>query len=86
MKSVIRYQINEIVESQGYDGKAGKIVPQKEAKMNVVYTSNPDDPNYTYGHLSSGSTQSLKTINPDVYNAWFVGAIVEQEMTVLPKE
>jgi hypothetical protein len=86
MKSVIRYQINEIVESQGYDGKTGKMVPQKEAKMNVVYTSNADDPNYTYGHLSSGSTQSLKTINPDVYNTWFVGGIVEQEMTVLPKE
>lgn len=86
MKSVIKYQINEIVESQGYDSKAGKIVPQKEARMQVVYTSNPDDPNYVYGSLSSGSTQNLKTINPDVYNTWKVGAIVECEMTVTVAE
>lgn len=86
MKSVIRYQIQEIVESKGYDSQTQKYVPQKEAKMSVVYTSDPTDPNYAYGQLSSGSTQSLKTINPDVYNTWHVGAIVECEMTVLPTE
>jgi hypothetical protein len=86
MKSKIKYQINEIVESQGYDSKTGKMVPQKEAKMQVVYTSNPDDPNYVYGSLSSGSTQNLKTINPEVYNFWKVGAIVECEMTVTAAE
>lgn len=82
MKSVIKYVINEIIESKHYDGKS----IQKEAKMSVVYTHDPNDPNYAYGQLSAGSTQSLKTINPDVYNAWYVGAIVEQEMTVLPME
>jgi hypothetical protein len=86
MKTTIKYQINEIVENLGYDSKTGKMVPQKEAKMQVVYTSEPSDPNYTYGHLSSGSTQSLKTINPDVYNTWFVGAIVSQEMEVSPAQ
>lgn len=82
MKSVIKYRIFEIVEGQGYDGKTGKYVPQKEAKMAVVYTSDPEDPNYNYGQLSSGSTQNLKTINPDVFNTWKVGSIVECEMTV----
>lgn len=84
MKSIIKYQINEIVESQAYDSNAGKVVPQKEAKMSVVYTSDPNDPNYSYGQLSSGSTQSLKTINPDVYNTWRIGAIVTCEMEVAP--
>jgi hypothetical protein len=78
MRSVIKYQIKEIVESLHYDGKT----IAKEAKMAVVYSGDPNDPNYSYGQLSSGSTQSLKTINPEVYNTWFVGAIVECEMTV----
>jgi len=86
MKSIIKYQIYKILESKGYDGKSGKMVPQKEAKMHVVYTNNPDDPNYSYGQLSSGSTQSLKTINPDVYNTWQVGAFVTCEMEVAPAE
>lgn len=84
MKSAIKYRIFEIVEGQGYDGKTGKSVPQKEAKMQVVYTNDPEDPNFIYGQLSSGSTQNLRTINPEVYNTWYVGAIIEQEMTVLP--
>lgn len=86
MKSIIKYRISEIVESQGYDGKTGKSVPQKEAKMQVVYTSDPEDPNYSYGQLSSGSTQNLKTINPDVYNTWSVGGIVTCEMEVSAAE
>jgi hypothetical protein len=86
VKSTIRYQIYEIVESLGYDSKSGKMVPQKEARMNVVYTSDQNDPNYSYGQLSAGSTQSLKTINPEVYNTWYVGAIVTQEMTVGPAQ
>jgi hypothetical protein len=86
MKSVIKYQINEIVESQAYDSKQGKIVPQKEAKMSVLYTGDPNDPNYTFGQLSSGSSQNLKTINPDVYNTWKVGAIVTCEMEVASAE
>lgn len=86
MKSVIKYQISEIVETQAYDSKAGKVVPQKEAKMHVVYTSNPEDPHFVYGQLSSGSTQNLKTINPDVYNTWHIGAIVTCEMEVSPAE
>lgn len=86
MKSIIKYQIQEIIESKGYDNKTGKSVPQKEAKMYVVYTNDPEDPNYNYGHLSSGSSQSLKTINPEVYNTWSVGAIVTCEMEVAPAE
>lgn len=82
MKSVIKYRIDEIIEKLHYDGKS----TQKEAKMSVVYASDPNDPNYAYGQLSSGSTQSLKTINPDVYNTWKVGAIVECEMTVAAGE
>lgn len=80
MKTVIKYRINEIVESLGYGG--GKQVIQKEAKMQVVYTSDPEDPNFIYGQLSSGSTQSLKTINPEVYSDWFVGAEVTCEMEI----
>lgn len=86
VKSTIKYQINEIVESLGYDSGSGKMVPQKEAKMNVIYTSDKEDPNYSYGQLSSGSTQSLKTINPEVYSTWYVGAVVTQEMEVSVKE
>jgi hypothetical protein len=86
MKSVIKYRINEIVETQAYDSNIGKTVPQKEAKMSVIYTSNPQDPDYCYGQLSSGSTQSLKTINPDVYKTWQVGGVVTQEMEVSPAE
>jgi hypothetical protein len=82
MKSVIKYRIDEIIERLHYDGKS----TQKEAKMSVVYSHDPNDPNYNYGQLSSGSTQSLKTINPDVYNTWKVGAIVECEMTVTAAE
>lgn len=82
MKSVIKYRIAEIVESLHYDGKT----IAKEAKMAVVYSHDPNDPNYSYGQLSSGSTQSLKTINPDVYNTWYVGAIIEQEMTLVPAQ
>lgn len=82
MKSVIKYQISEIVESLGYDSQTGKPVLQKEAKMNVVYTNNPEEPNFVFGRLSSGSSQSLKTINPEVYNTWYVGAIVTCEMEV----
>lgn len=78
MKSVIKYKIDSITESLHYDGKS----IAKEAKMSVVCTSDPNDPNYNYGQLSSGSTQSLKTINPDVYNTWHVGAIVTCEMEV----
>lgn len=78
MKSTIKYRIDQIVESLHYDGKS----TQKEAKMSVVYASDPNDPNYSYGQLSSGSTQSLKTINPEVYNTWYVGAMVTCEMEV----
>lgn len=82
MKSVIKYRINEIIENLHYDGKS----TQKEAKISVVYTSDPNDPNYSFGQLSSGSTQSLKTINPEVYNTWFVGATVTCEMEVSPAQ
>jgi hypothetical protein len=54
--------------------------------MSVLYTGDPNDPNYTFGQLSSGSSQNLKTINPDVYNTWKVGAIVTCEMEVASAE
>jgi hypothetical protein len=80
MKSVIKYQIYEITECKGWQD--GKAVPQKNAKMSVVTTQDKNDPNYVYGQVSGGSYQELKTTNPAVYNTWFVGAIVECEMTV----
>lgn len=82
MKSVIKYEIQEITECKGYDPSTGKTVPQKNAKMYVVNTQDKDDPNYVYGQVSGGSFQELKTINPNVYNTWHVGAIVTQEMEV----
>jgi hypothetical protein len=80
MKTVIKYEIYEITECKGYAD--GKTVPQKNAKMHVVSTQDKNDPNYVYGQVSGGSYQELKTTNPNVYNTWFVGAIVECEMTV----
>lgn len=82
MKSVIKYEIYEIIENKGWDG--GNTVTQKTAKMIVVNTQNRDDPNYVYGQVSGGSQQSLVTINPNVYNTWYVGAIVTCEMEVAP--
>lgn len=82
MKSVIKYEIYEITECKGYDPATGKTVPQKNAKMYVVNTQDKDDPNYVYGQVSGGSHQELKTINPNVYNSWYVGAIITQEMEV----
>lgn len=86
MKSVIKYEICEITECKGYDRTTGKIIPQKNAKMYVVSTQDENDPNYVYGQVSGGSFQELKTTNPNVYNTWFVGAIVECEMTVAPAQ
>jgi len=81
MKSVIKYRIDEIVENNwGWDGN--KSVKQKEAKMSVVMPADKEDPNYAFGSLSGGSTHHLKTINPAVYDQWFVGAIITCEMTV----
>lgn len=80
MKSVIKYEIYEITECKGYAD--GKTVPQKNAKMVVVSTQDKNDPNYIYGQVSGGSFQELKTINPNVYNTWYVGAIVSQEMEI----
>lgn len=80
MKAVIKYQIYEIAESTGYQN--GKTVPQKVAKMNVVAPRDPNDPNYIYGQVSGGSSQTLSTTNPNVYNTWFVGAIITCEMEV----
>jgi hypothetical protein len=54
--------------------------------MYVVSTQDKEDPNYIYGQVSGGSFQELKTINPNVYNTWKVGAIVECEMTVTAAE
>ena len=82
MKAIIKYQIYEIIENNGYDG--GKVVPQKVAKMNVVAPYDKNDPNYAYGQLSGGSTQTICTINPNVFNTWYVGAIVTCEMEVEP--
>lgn len=84
MKSVIKYQIYEITECNGYSD--GKTVPQKNAKMSVVSTQDKSDPNYVYGQVSGGSYQELKTTNPAVYNQWFVGAIITCEMEVAPAE
>jgi hypothetical protein len=84
MKSVIKYEITEITECKGYAD--GKVVPQKNAKMYVVSTQDKNDPNYVYGQVSGGSFQELKTTNPNVYNTWFVGAIVTQEMEVSPAQ
>lgn len=81
-KSVIKYQIASIKEVNGYDSRTGKSCIQKEAEMWVVATQDQNDPNYVYGQVSGGSTQTLKTINPDVYNTWSVGAIVSCEMEV----
>ncbi len=80
MKAIIKYQIYEITENQGWAN--GTYVPQKIAKMNVVAPSNPIDPNYIYGQVSGGSTQTLSTTNPNVYNEWYVGAIITCEMEV----
>jgi hypothetical protein len=84
MKSIIKYEIYEITECKGYDHATGKSVPQKNAKMCVVSTQDKNDPNYVFGQVSGGSHQELKTINPNVYNTWFVGAIITQEMEVTP--
>lgn len=86
MKSVIKYVIEEITETKGYDSLTGNMVVQKEAKMRTLFTSDPNDPNFVYGHLSSGSSQVLKTINPEVYNTWYVGAEVTCEITVSAKQ
>lgn len=86
MKSVIKYQISEITECVGYDPFTGKSVPQKNAKMQVVSTQDKNDPNYVYGQVSGGSFQELKTINPNVYNTWSVGAIVTCEMEISPAQ
>jgi hypothetical protein len=84
MRSVVKYRIDEIIENKyGWDGT--KSVVQKEAKMSVVMPTDKNDPNYAYGQLSGGSTHHLKTINPDVYNTWSVGAIVTCEMEVTPQ-
>lgn len=80
MKAVIKYEIYEIAENKGWDGN--KTVVQKTAKMSVVSTQDKNDPNWVYGNVSGGSTQSLSTINPNVYNQWFIGAIVKQEMEI----
>jgi hypothetical protein len=80
MKAVIKYQIYEISENNGYHN--GKTVPQKIAKMNVVAPLDPNDPNYIYGQVSGGSSQTLSTTNPNVFNTWFVGAIITCEMEV----
>lgn len=80
MKAVIKYQIFEITENNGYH--QGKIVPQKIAKMNVVAPSDPNDPNYIYGQVSGGSTQTLSTTNRAVFDTWSIGAIITCEMEV----
>jgi hypothetical protein len=80
MKAIIKYEIYEITEGRGWDGQ--KSVPQKTAKMNVVSAQDKNDPNYIYGQISGGSTQSLSTTNPNVFNTWKVGAIVTCEMEV----
>jgi hypothetical protein len=82
MKSVIKYEIYEITEGKGYAD--GKSVPMKIAKMHVVSTQDKNDPNYVYGQVSGGSYQELKTTNANVFNTWFVGAIVTCEMEVEP--
>jgi len=82
MKSIIKYEIYEITECKGWAD--GKLVPQKNAKMCVVSTQDKNDPNYIYGQVSGGSFQELKTTNPNVYNTWFIGAIVECEMEIKP--
>lgn len=82
MKAIIKYVINEITENQGWD--KGKYVPQKIAKMNVVAPSDPNDPNYIYGQISGGSTQTLSTTNPAVYSTWYIGAVISCEMEVEP--
>jgi len=82
MKSIIKYEIYELTECKGYAD--GKVVTQKNAKMNVVSTHDKTDPNYVYGQVSGGSHQELKTTNPNVYNTWYVGAIVECEMAIIP--
>lgn len=84
MKSIIKYEIHEITECKGYDSTTGKTVPQKNAKMYVVNTQDKNDPNYVYGQVSGGSYQELKTTNPNVFNTWYVGAIVTCEMEVAP--
>lgn len=82
MKAIIKYQIYEVTENNGYHG--GKVVPQKIAKMSVVSPADPNDPNYIYGQISGGSSQTLSTVNPNVYNTWYVGAIITCEMEVEP--
>jgi hypothetical protein len=80
MKSVIKYEIYEITECKGWVD--GKVVPQKNAKMQVVMTQDKNDPNYVFGQVSGGSYQELKTTNPNVYNTWYIGAILTCEMDV----
>lgn len=80
MKAIIKYQIYEITENQGWAN--GKYTPQKIAKMNVLAPSDPNDPNYVYGQVSGGSAQTLSTTNPNVFNEWYIGAIVACEMVV----
>lgn len=84
MKSIIKYKIIEIAESQSFDASAGKLAIQKEARMQVMYCHDPNDPNFVYGQISSGSIQTLRTINPAVYNTWYIGAIVTCEMEIAP--
>ena len=82
MKAIIKYQINEITENTGWHN--GMAMPQKVAKMNVVALTDPNDPNYIYGQISGGSTQTLSTTNRAVYNEWYIGAIITCEMTAEP--
>lgn len=79
MKAIIKYEIYEITEGRGYFN--GKTVPQKIAKMNVI-SAPKDDPNYIYGQISGGSSQTLSTTNPNVFNTWYVGAIIVCEMEI----
>lgn len=79
MTAKIKFQIFEISENNGYH--EGKTVPQKTAKATVYYAQK-GDPDYIYGQVSGGSTVSLCTVNPNVFNEWFVGAILSCEITV----
>jgi len=83
MKSIIKYQIYEVTENNGWYN--GKSVPQKVAKMNVISPSDPNDPNYIYGQISGGSSQTLSTTNPNVYKQWYVGAVITCEMEIEEK-